>query len=311
MAEAALAQERLFALRSEISRLESGQTMALARAAREDAWDRPSERDDGLIHSGAAGFDIALGGGLARSALHEIRTVATADNGAASGFALALARLAMGAAPGAGGDASRILWISDPVGASESGKPYGPGLAAHGVPPAALVHASPKHLKDALMVAEAALAVQSFAAVILEIYGNPQKLGLTESRRLNLRAKAYRRPILLLRERGEEEASNAVSRFRVASSPAAPYRWADGKANGLAFGNPVFHVTLEKSRNPSPPEFLLEWNHHDCRFRELEAGPYAVSGGRPKDTRAPLSASVDRPDRADSLGPLVAYPWAS
>jgi protein ImuA len=312
MAEAALARERLFALRSEISRLENQNTVALARAARDDPWDRPAERNDGLIRSGAEAFDAALGGGLVKAALNEIRTEATADNGAASGFALALGRLAMGAEAGMDHVSRRILWIADPVGSSESGRPYGPGLAAHGVPPEALLHASPKHLKDALMIAEAALSVSSFAAVILEIYGNPQKFGLTESRRLHLRAKAHRRPIFLLRERGEEEASNAINRLRVRPAPSAPYILPNGAAYAPGLGNPVFHVTVEKSRNPSPPEFLLEWNAHECLFREVEPGSSALpAGGRPEDSRPLFPGAVDRPDRADQVGAVVAFPRAS
>jgi protein ImuA len=180
------------------------------------------------------------------------------------------------------------------------------------VPPAALLHASPRHLKDALMIAEAALAVDSFAAVILEIYGNPQRLGLTESRRLHLRAKAHRRPIFLLREHGAEEASNAVNRFAVRPAAAAPYILPNGAAYAPGLGNPVFHVTIEKSRNPSPPEFLLEWNADDCLFRETDAGRIAVPAEwGPEDTGAVFPFPGDRPDRAEPLGPLVAFPRAS
>jgi protein ImuA len=316
MAQTALAHERLFALRSEIDRLESQKGTALARAARESPWDRPAAGDDGLIHSGAEGFDEALGGGIAKAALHEIRTRTTADNGAASGFALALGRLALGIS--GAGQARRILWIADPMATVESGQPYGPGLAGHGLPPAALVHARPRHLKDALMIAEAALAVESFAAVILEIYGNPQKLGLTESRRLHLRAKAHRRPILLLRERGEEEASSAVNRFCVRPSPSTAYILPNGQQYSPGLGNPVFQVAIEKSRNPSPPEFLLEWNADASlfrkieRFRTIDAGGIAVPAGRrPEDPRALFPVAGDRPDRAAALGQVMAFSRAS
>ena len=67
-------------------------------------------------------------------------TEATADNGAASGFALALSRLALGRGPGL------ILWIADPMGARESGRLYAPGLMAHGLPSAGLLHAAPRKL---------------------------------------------------------------------------------------------------------------------------------------------------------------------
>lgn len=313
MAEAALAREALFALRSEISRLENSNAATLMRAARRDAWDEPARtRDDGFIACGATAFDAALGGGVLRAALNEIRSEATADNGAASGFALALGRLALGEPARAGQPSRRLLWISDPVGATESGRPYGPGLAAHGLAPVTLLHASPKHLKDALMIAEAALAVNSFAAVILEIQGNPRKFGLTESRRLHLRAKAHRRPVFLLRERGGEEASSAAARFLVRSAPSAPGFLPGGKAYPPGLGNPVFHVTIEKSRNPSPPDFLLEWNADECLFHEFDPGRIAFPGGRrPENPVAVSAASRDRPDRPAPLGPVVALARAS
>jgi protein ImuA len=310
MAETALARETLCALRMEISRLESKNTAMLARAAREDAWDAPSEAHDGLIRSGSESFDDALGGGLAKAALHEIRSEATADNGAASGFVLALGRLALGRKESAA--SARLLWIADPIGARESGRPYGPGLAAHGIPPAAFLYASPKHLKDALMIAEAALAVNSFSAVILEVYGNPLKFSLTESRRLHLRAKANRRPLFLLRERGEEEASNAVARFLVRPAPAAPHLLPDGQPYPKGMGNSAFHVTIEKSRNPSPPDFFLEWNADECLFHEIDPGRIALPDKqRPKDSVALLPLSRHRPDRAEPLGSVVAFPRAS
>jgi protein ImuA len=309
MAEAALAHERLVALRSEISRLESQKSVALARAAREDPWDEPvRQSSDGLIASGAEGFDAALGGGVLKAALHEIRTAATSDNGAATGFALALGRLAMGAQP----SARRILWIADPMGAVESGLPYGPGLAAHGVPPSSLLYARPRHLKDALMIAEAALAVRSFAAIVMEVYGNPAKFGLTESRRLHLRAKAYRLPLFLLRERGEEEASNAATRLLVRPSPSAPYVLPGGRPYPQGMGNPVFHVTVEKSRNPSPPDFLLEWNADECLFHEFKPGRIALPGERRTENPLPvLPLSGNRPDRQEAMGAVMAFPRAS
>lgn len=311
MAEPALARERLFALRSEISRLESKNTVALARAARESPWDQPVETESHVLVSGADDFDAVLGGGVAKAALNEIRSEATADNGAASGFALALARLALGPEMRANMP-QRILWIADPMGALESGRLYGPGLAAHGMPPASVLHAAPKHLQDALMIAEAALSVRSFAAVILEVYGNPNKFGLTESRRLHLRAKAHRRPLFLLRERGEEEASNAVNRFHVRPAPAEPHILPNGRAWPQGIGNPVFHVTVEKSRTPSPPEFLLEWNAHDCLFRTVEPSRLAVpAGDQPANSRTPFSMAADRSDRAATLGTVVALSRAS
>jgi len=308
MAEPALAREGLCALRGEIARMESADISTLGRMARAHAWDRATHENKGdRLMTGAESFDAALEGGLARAALHEIRTEATADNGAASGMVLALARLALG--HGGGG---RILWIADPLGARESGRLYGPGLLGHGLPSGTVVHAAPKHLKDALMIAEAALTVASFAAIVLEVYGNPARFGLTESRRLSLRARAHKKPILLLRERGGEEASSAMSRMLVRPVQSSPALLPDGKRYGPGLGQPVFHVTLEKSRTPSPPAFYLEWNADDCLFRELDSARIAVSAGpEPENAGALVAMPVNRPDRAPALGQVMALPRAS
>lgn len=307
MAEPALARGDLCALRSEIERLESADVSNLGRMARGQTWDRAAaaavhER----VETGAETFDEVLGGGLARAALHEIRTEATADNGAASGFALALSRLVLGRGPGL------ILWIADPMGARESGRLYAPGLMAHGLPSASLLHAAPRKLKDALMVAEAALTVSSFAAVVFEVYGNPARFGLTESRRISLRAKAHKKPVFVLRERGGEEASSAESRLLVRPAPSSPVRMPGGQTYEAGLGRPVFHVTLEKSRNPLSPDFYLEWNADDCLFRAIEPGRIAVRPAeRPADPGALVSLSGDRSARPDPMGQVMAFSRAS
>ena len=310
MAKSVLARETLCALRTEISRLEGEKTSSLMRRARGEAgWQHEDDRSL-PIRTGAEHLDSVLGGGLDPAALYEIRSTQTRDNGAASAFALTLGQLAVRERRKRQSQVPRLLWISDRVGAGETGRPYGPGLLTHGLSQGTLVHAAPRHLADALQIAEAALSVTSFAAVIMEIYGNPRGYGLRESRRLHLRAKAYGRPFLLLRERGEEEASSALLRFRVEPLPSASEILPDGRSFADSIGRPAFALAIEKSRNPAQPQFFLEWNADDCLLSELDRNA-VFADGRDAHSRAAFSPSSHRQDREDALGQVVAFGRAS
>jgi protein ImuA len=327
MAEAAVAQETLFALRETIARLEGRPIPALAAAARETLADKPiagsagaakplpvqsgpaqSMAEPPLLATGVDDLDAALQGGLPLDALTEIRSLGLRDAGAASGFALALAARLHAQASDMAAARSPILWIGDTVATMEAGLPYAIGIRDFGLEPQAFLQASPRKLDDALWVAEAALGSAAFALVILEVRGNPARFGLTESRRLALRAKAVGRPLFLLRQGGEEEASSALFRFFVEPAPAQARPLPDGSMLGGSIGHPAFRLTLEKSRNPAPLSITLEWNAHDRRFAPvLDTQRPALPGEHAAHSGADLPASADRPHRAQALGSVLAF----
>jgi len=107
--------ERMAHLRNAIAGIEAHSGPAPARAP--------------LKLSVARALDPALGSGLAGDTLHEIAPAQAGDGAAAMGFALALAARFAAAAP----DVATVLLISEDFCASETGAPYGPGLAAHGL----------------------------------------------------------------------------------------------------------------------------------------------------------------------------------
>lgn len=317
MARPALAQERVFALRETIARLEgralpeqaAAEAGLLAERLAEcpDRAVAPQGRaEEARLKTDVAAFDQALEGGLPRDALTEIRSLGFRHAGAASGFALSLAALLQAAEPD--GTGSPILWIGERMGGGEAGLPYPPGLKAFGLDISRFFQALPQRLEDALWLAETALDSGLFAATLLEVRGNPAAFGLTESRRLSLRAKAAGRPLLLLRQAGEEEASSAAFRFLVEPAPALARRLPDGSMLGGSIGHPIFRLTLEKSRNPAPLSFFLEWNPHDRRFLALDPARQAQAF-EPKAAHsgAALSAPVDRPDPAPALGSVLAF----
>ena len=311
MATPALAQERLFALREAIARIENADGPALARRKSHWQWDGREPADSALSASAAgdaADLDAVFDGGLPSCGLVEIRNAQTRDMGAATGFSLALAALRQDRAESGGGT---TLWIGQALALSEAGMPYGPGLMRHGLDPARFLLARPRTVPDALWMAETALGVPALSTVILEIRGNPPGFGLTESRRLQMRARAGGVLLLLLRQAGEEEASSALCRLRIEPAPAGERPLPDGATLEGSLGNPVFLVTPEKSKTADPGGILLEWNPDDRRFNRLEPRPAASrEERRPADPLSLVSLSSRRPGGPAALGEVVAFQGA-
>lgn len=246
--------------------------------------------DDGLIRSGVGAFDAALGGGLTRAALTELRTGETRHAASLSGFALALMNRALPEAP--------LLWISSTEAAGEAGMPYLPGLAAlFHVRPGRLFEVVTPHVDDVLWVAEQAAGSGAFCGVLIELRGNPKALGLDESRRLQRRAVLTSTPVFLLRVAGMPEPTAAPCRLLVEPAPAGLRRTLTGPLDG-SLGSPAFTVTIEKARAPSASPFVLEWNHHDRTFAAPHSGAH-------------IAASFNRPARPPALGTGLAQARAS
>jgi protein ImuA len=313
VAETAVARETLFALRETIARLEGKPTPALAAAAHEAMAAEEGELKTGLkqrppLPTGVTVLDEALEGGIPRDAMTEIRSLSLRDAGAATGFALALAsRLGEGEKNVSAGHET-VLWIGDTVASTEAGLPYAIGLRDFGLEPQGFLHAAPRKLDEALWLAEAALSSAVFAVVILEVRGNPARFGLTESRRLSLRAKAAGRPLFLLRQGGEEEASSAVFRLSVEPASAGARFLPDGSMLGGSIGYPSFRLTLEKSRNPAPLSLVLEWNAHDRQFSSIhDRQRPAPIERKSANSRPHLPPVADRQDRPQAMGPVLAF----
>ncbi|MGI2035962.1 ImuA family protein [Rhizobium panacihumi] len=315
MAGKAVAQETVFALRETIARMEGKDIRAFDgsgdRAKQIAAVQDKRER----LSFGIDVLDQALEGGLPLDGLAEIRTSAMKDAGAASGFALAVSALLQNQGEGPGQSMTcglPILWIADRLAVLETGMPYALGLLDFGIKPETFLHARPRRLEDALWLAEAAAASGAFAITVLEVCGNLKHFGLTESRRLSLRAKASGRPLFVLRQAGEEEASSADFRFLVETAPAANRYLADGTMLGGSIGHSVFRLTLERSRNPAPFSLLLEWNSDDRRLSTAHAPAKSVFAVRHPTYSGPdFPKTVDRSGAAAKVGARLAFDRAS
>ena len=309
MAQTPMARERLFAPREQIARLEGKQKTAMItarqRASAEGAG--TAERQKNRLPFGVTMLDEAVDGGLPLDGLSEIRAQCLRDATASVGFGLALATLIQKKT-----DLAPVLWITDRVTSMEAGLPYAPGLKDFGLEPDLFFHGAARKLDEALWLAETAVQSGAFAAVLLEVKGNPVHFGLTESRRLNLRAKAAGRPVLLLRQAGEEEASSAVLRFLVEPAPAQHRHLPDGTMLGGSIGNPVFRLTLEKSRNPAPLSLILEWNPNARQFFPVSKPDRARPSRKPAaHSGHHLPTPANRQDRPSEMGTVLAFDQAS
>jgi protein ImuA len=227
-------------------------TLSALRRAVADiaAAPRGDMRGETRLALGLEPLDRALDGGLDRGAIHEIGPAAPRDGGAATGFAVAFAVLALHR----GGQA---VWIRPDFAAAEAGELYGPGLAAMGLSLARLVILKVPRLRDALWAMEEALQCRAVSAVVTELMGDDADL--TATRRLALAAGAGGGLGLLLRHQTNREPNAAMTRWEVASS--------SGESDGFGgLARPTFAVSLVKNRHGQTGQWRLSWDHHERVF---------------------------------------------
>ncbi len=174
------------------------------------ALEKPAGIGDGpdALPLGIAAVDAALGGGLARGALHEIAAASEAHLAAATGFALGLAAH----------EQARVVWIAEDMALAESGAPYGPGLDAFGLAPERLLTVSATHTRDLLWAMEEALRCRAVRVVIGEV--RDSAVITVALRRLALAAAESGALALLLRCAPSTDASTAATRWIVGAAPA-------------------------------------------------------------------------------------------
>lgn len=300
MAERALAQETVLALRRTIAGIEGRLPETLSQADPSVVLTRRHGRAgavDGRLGTGSPALDAALGGGLPAAALTEVHGVETRGGGAATGFVLALAGRLLSRRPGP------MLWVGTGEVFREVGHPYAPGLASpFGIPPERVMLAEVPRLADALWVAEEAARLDALAAVLIEVAGTAARLDLTATRRLHRRAMLAGRPVFLLRQAGVPEPTAAPVRLVVRAAAAAPRHTLAGPLE-RSIGPPGFRVDLDKSPTARTGRFTLEWIRHDRRFAD-RPDP-AV---QPADHGAVVSIPADRETAAPASLPVVAFP---
>ena len=207
-----------------------------------------------MLPLGLPALDAALGGGIARGAVHDLAPGPgrPAQFGAATGFALALAALAT-AKPRPQGRS--VLVIQTDFGVLETGALYGPGLDCFGLPMERLVLLRVPRPVDVLWAAEEALKSRGVAVVLAELPGDGAVADLTATRRLMLAARAGGGLGLLLRHRPARLATAVMTAWQVFTSPSAPDRY-----GGL--GLTTFDLSLNRNQRGRCGRFIVSWDHH-------------------------------------------------
>ena len=301
--------EQVDFLRDAIARIEGDGSLAPGftdgKAARAHASLGPSLALGGLLR-----------GGLERGALHEVVAARPGDAAAASGFALALAAR-FAARPERSGKArgtrKPIVWILEDAAGAETGRPYAPGLDAHGIAADGLVMVSTSSGSDSLWAMEEALKSKAVGAVVADLW-RTKSYDLVASRRLVLAARKSGTPGLLV-PAGAAGGARAISsaaqtRFEVRAAPSRGSSRRGSSSPGLpSLGLPLpglplpgpaaWSVRLARIRaGPGLDSgfdcekfWPLVWDHEEAWFCDaLPVPPLAVSRDRP----APAPASPAR-----------------
>jgi len=226
---------------------------------------------------GTPELDGPLGGGLARGALHEIYASAAADVAAASGFAAALALRAAGE--------RLIAWARQDFVDVETGQLYAPGLVELGLDPNRLILIRARDAAGVLRAGAEALRCPALGTVLIELWGEPNVIDLTATRRLALAAGRSGVTLFMIRTGARPMPSAAMTRWAVRARESAPL-----EAN--APGSPAFVVTLLRHRaGLFTRTWHVEWDRDRRAFRD--ASPLS---------RPLASVPADRPAAADRKG---------
>jgi protein ImuA len=153
-----------------------------------------------------------------------------------------------------------LFFVMPRYGLSPHGRLHGHGLGALGLDPARLILVETAHRRDTLWAMEEALRSRAPQAVA----GMIDKLELKLSQRLQLAAVDAGLPLLLLRPASTLESSAAATRWRIGTAKAARDRF------GL-IARARWHLTLERSRNGRPGEWMVEYDHVAHRFSLVAA----------------------------------------
>jgi protein ImuA len=262
----------LATLRGAIGRLEAGNT----------------PHDAERVALGHAAVDAMLQGGLARGVVHEVFAPESRQAASATGFVAGLAWRSAMRRP--------LMWIRQDFVACESGALSMNGFTELGFDPRRVVTVHAADIDMALRVTADALACDALGAVVLDVWGDVRQLDLVASRKLTLAAQTSGVTCLVLRTSALPAVSTAETRWvvRAARSPPGP-AWS-------AWGAPMFDAQLVRNRHGQTGQWIMEWNCHECLFREPAAHPQPAAAA-PSDRPSQTPAVAQR--RMASNGPQL------
>lgn len=233
-------------------------------------------RAQGRVALGHGQADTVLQGGLAIGAVHEV-FCGGRQSAAATGFLAGLARRLAPRRP--------LVWVRQDFSEREVGALSVSGLAELGLDPRHLVTVRAGDVESALRAAADALACDAAGAVVLEVWGETQKLDLVASRKLTLAAQGSGVTGLVLRIAASPIPSTAETRWIVRaahSPPDVPWH---------AWGAPRLDAQLVRNRHGPLGRWIMEWRCDECLFSDPSADSQPVAAApahRPHHARARL-----------------------
>lgn len=141
------------------------------------------------------------------------------------------------------------LWVQERMAILEAGRLYPPGL---GTGAEQLIHVAARDAREALWTMEEGLRCAAIGAVIGELYGDPQALDFTATRRLAVAAERHGVAAFLIRLGGHANLSGARLRWRIASAPSLA-----NSLNPRAPGIPTWEAELFRARGHQPGQWTL------------------------------------------------------
>jgi protein ImuA len=220
--------------------------------------------------------DLALQGGLARAAIHEVFCEGR-QGAAATGFVTGLAGRVTARRP--------LLWVRQDFSEMEAGALSMSGLAELGLDPRRVVTVRATDAEAALRTTADALACDALGAVVLELWGETRQFDLVASRKLTLAAQASGVTGLLLRMAANPLPSTAETRWMVRAAHSPP-----GSLRSV-WGAPHFDAELVRNRHGPVGRWIMEWKCDECLFSEPSAYPQPVA-----------AAPAHRPHQAAAFG---------
>lgn len=179
-----------------------------------------------------------------------------------------------------------ILWVRDRMSGLEAGDIYLAQRISAG-----FVHVSLNRPIDVLQAMEDGLASGALGGIIGELWGEPQGLTFTATKRLAMRAEANKLPCWLIRHNAHPNLSAARNRWRVASLPSS-LNPDDPKAPG----DPRWRVELFRSRSHAPGTWVARYDRAQDRL-DFAAFPADGTVDQNDGTRGHPTAA-GRADRA-------------
>jgi len=142
-----------------------------------------------------------------------------------------------------------LLWVQDRMAIREGGRVHAAGLGPLGRD---LIHVEARDAKAALWAMEEGLRCPALSGVVGELWGDPQALDFTATRRLAVAAERSRVACWLIRFQGTANLSGARERWRLASAPSLAHPF-DPKAPGA----PRWEADLFRSRRRLPGQWVV------------------------------------------------------